>query len=263
MKKKWRILLALVLAVLLCMPVMTARTEAAVRTVHVLMIGNSLTRSSDGRNSTVTHLKKLAEKQGITLDVEVVARGGAKLEDFSNPRKLKSLADRAIKKGKWDYIILQEYQDLCVYSYSTYLNGTRKLCSTIRKYSPRAKILLNAVWPETRTMRHGGKRYSPRLQRNYIFMNTEKVSAATGIPRNQIIYSGKAFWVYRDLPDHGTRKNLYRDYEHGSDEGYYLNALCIAQRILPKPVSGLCWYGKAGKYEARLMMKVVERYHPK
>ena len=263
MKKKWRMLLALVLAVLLCMPVMTVRSEAAARNVHVLMIGNSLTRSADGRNSTVTHLKKLAEKQGITLDVEVVARGGAKLEDFSNPRKLKSLADRVIKKGKWDYIILQEYQDLCVYSYSTYLNGTRKLCSTIRKYSPRAKICLNAVWPETRNMRHGGQIYNPRQQKNHIFWNTDKVAAADGIPRRQIIYSGKGFWGYQHLSDRGTRKRLYSDYEHGSDIGYYLNALCIAQRILPKQVSSLCWYGKAGKYEAELMMKVVEQFNPK
>ncbi len=262
-KKKWQKILALLLVVLMCIPAVPVRTEAATTTIHVLMIGNSFTKSRDGKNYTVKHMKRLAAKQGITLDVQTIAYGASTLERYSKVKNLRNTVQKALKKKKWDYVILQEHQDKAVYSYKTYYNGAKKLYAYIKEYAPQAKVLLNTVWPEARKMKAGGKCYSRRQQKNNIANNTEKVARNLGIPYSQIIYSGKCFWRYEHLDDEGKRVNLYRDREHGSDAGYYLNALCIIQRICPKNVSALHWYSSAGKKEARKMMKIVEAYHPK
>ena len=256
-------LAALALVVLLTTVVVPGQAMAASRsTVHVLMIGNSLTRSNDGTNTTVTHLKRLAAKQGITLDVEVLAYGASDLQKYAEG-SYASAVKRAITRKKWDYIVLQENQDVQIGKYSRYLNGARKLYSYIRKNAPKSKVYLNAVWGERRGGRFYGTYYNPRAQKNCIFRNTDKVADSLGIPRRQIIYSGKAFWEYDSLPDKGNRRNLYSDREHGSNDGYYLNALCIGHRILPKPVSRVWYYGAVGKPEAKLMMRVVERYNPR
>ena len=256
-----RMLAAVLLAVMFVTASVPEQAMAASRsTVHVLMIGNSLTRSRDGLNTTVTHLKRLAAKQGVTLDVEVLAYGASDLQKYAEGCYA-SAARRAITRKKWDYIVLQENQDVQIGSYSRYLNGARKLYRYIRKNAPKSKVCLNAVWGERKGGRFYGAYYNPRAQKNSIFRNTDKVSDSLGISRRQIIYSGKAFWEYANLPDKGSRRNLYRDREHGSNDGYYLNALCIAHRILPKPVSQIWYYGAAGKSEAKLMMRVVERYN--
>ena len=262
-KKSVSVLIILSLIMTLWLPAGVREADAASKTIHVLMIGNSFTRSRDGTNSTVKHLERLAYKQGVTLDISILAWGSVALWKYSDRRYLKSYADREIRKDKWDYIVLQENQDVAIGGYSTYLNGVRKLTNMIKEDAPKAKILLNAVWPENRTGRFGGTYYNKRQQKNKIFWNTDKVAAAVGIPRKQIIYSGKAIWEYENMTNKGTREDMYRDREHLTDNGYYVNALCIGQRILPRTVYGTRWYASTTRYEALLMMKGVVMYHKK
>ncbi len=263
MKKKLQKLFVILLIVLLCIPAVPRETEAATRTVRVLMIGNSMTKSRDGKNYTVYHMKKLAAKQGIKLDVQVLAYGGMTLEKWCGTKKYRNMLVKALKKKKWNYIIVQESQDRCITSYKAYYRGAKKMYAYIKQYAPSSKVLLNALWAERSNATFSGKLYTRIKQKNNIANNTEKVARNLGIPYTQIIYSGKCLWRYQHLAAAGKRVNLYSDKDHCTDAGYYLNALCIAQRIYPKNVSKLRWYSSAGKAEARQMMKLVEAYHPK
>ena len=78
--------------------------------VSILMIGNSLTMRKN--NTTVKHLKKMAEKSGKKIRVEYVAHSNKQLKNWADRKnRYGKKAYRAIAKRKWDYIVLQEHTD--------------------------------------------------------------------------------------------------------------------------------------------------------
>ncbi len=111
-------------------------------TIRVLFIGNSYTYTND----LPLLLKKIASSDGKTIITEQDTPGGCTLEGHWNsgvPQKL-------IKKGNWDYMVLQEHSQLP----SEPLNGfnnkvlpfVEKLNSLFKKQNQKGKTILYMTW---------------------------------------------------------------------------------------------------------------------
>ena len=80
--------------------------RASLSTLKVLFIGNSFT----ARNDVPGLIAGLAEAQDLRLDHRLISRGGASLRMHWN----KGVAPQAIRRGGYDYVVLQEQSTLPV-----------------------------------------------------------------------------------------------------------------------------------------------------
>lgn len=98
---------------------------------RVLFIGNSFTFFNGGMD---THLRGMAPG---TL-TEVVAGGGYTLEGHWNDGK----APAEIRKGKWDFVVLQEQSQRPVLERAAFLDYARKLDAEVRKSGGKTVLLM-------------------------------------------------------------------------------------------------------------------------
>ena len=122
------------------------RTNAEIREdtkVRALFIGNSYTKGMPD------HVQKLAEAQGLILDVVSINPGGAQIGKTHS--KKKSSASKSIKKGGWDVVILQEQSQIPAMGektmcYYNTIKGAQKLVNLIHKFNPNAKVQWFMTW---------------------------------------------------------------------------------------------------------------------
>jgi len=105
--------------------------------LRVLFLGSSLTYAND-----MPHLvAALARAAGRTLDVAMIASGGACLEDHWNHGQ----ALRRLRGERWDFVVLQQGPSSLPESRENLRDYTRRLAEPIRQAGARPALYM--VWP--------------------------------------------------------------------------------------------------------------------
>jgi len=105
--------------------------------LRVLFLGSSLTYAND----MPFVVQALARSIGKTLDVAVVAQGGANLEDQWN----RGEALRKIKEGGWNFVVLQQGPSTLPENRENMRDYTKRFAEPIQKAGGRAALYM--VWP--------------------------------------------------------------------------------------------------------------------
>lgn len=231
-------------------PMNTVQAIPRSKKLKVLMVGNSLTYNS--RNRTISDLKNLARKAGRKIEIKRLTYNNEKMKNWANPRNKNGKRLYAeIRKGCWDYIILQEQTDAAVTS--SFLKASKKIADYIRKYSPKSKILYNCTWAYKKGKKVAGKRYSFSSMQKKMNQNYQTAANQSG---GRVCWSGNAFLKYRKST--GTKKNLYlKDNNHASRYGWYLNACCLYNSIFGKSAAESKYYAGFGKNLAKRLQQIA------
>ncbi len=129
-----RALIGLIASLALCLPVLAQDPPPPRR---ILFIGNSLTSVTDipGR------LAALAHSMGKEVHVEMVANNGYSLEDHW----LDGRAVAAIRKDRWDVVVLQQGTSAKADSRAQLIEFSRRFAAPIREAGARPALYM--VWP--------------------------------------------------------------------------------------------------------------------
>ena len=111
-------------------------------TTHILLIGNSFTYFNDGIDK---QLEGLAPSAAATR----LAVGGYRLEDHWNGGD----ALQTIRKGGWDYVVLQEQSQTPVSDPTTFFAAVREFDAEIRKSG--AETILLMTWKRPDSVQYG------------------------------------------------------------------------------------------------------------
>jgi hypothetical protein len=181
---------------------------------RVLFVGNSLTEG----NNLPAMVAALARASGQPLAVEAVTFGGFSLEDHWNQGD----ARRAIARGGWRFVVLQQGPSSLPASRTNLIEWTRRFGDEIRRVG--ARPALYSVWPES--------------ARASVFDDvTRSYSEAAGSVDGLFLPAGEAWRAaWRRSPD----LELYGpDGLHPTPRGTYLAALVIAAQVLQRSPVGL------------------------
>lgn len=197
---------------------------------RVLFIGNSYTRY----NKMPQTVKDIAETQKVYIAYTAITPGGAKLSQHVNDEYVIEL----IKKGHWDYVILQDQSSAPAYTSElvmehVYMAAT-SLDSLIHAHNTNARVIFYMTW--------GHKDGCQKPIENYPLINTyEGMQERLKLSYLEMAYRNKAWcapvgmvWqqVRRERPDY----ILYHpDRSHPSRLGSYLAANVIFSTIYQKP----------------------------
>lgn len=211
--------IALALACVLCMG-LAAPVDAGQKTIKILMIGNSLTARDCGDNYTIPYLKKLAKSGGYNVSITKVTKGGQTLKTFSSTgNKYGKKAQKAIDKGGWDIVVLQDQTDTVMRNSKKTRNAVKKLAGKIRKKSPDARILLDATWGYNKTIKPNGKSLSMKNQSQMIENTMKKAANDVG---GEVVRSGMTFAKAKKIT------TIYKsDKNHPNPTGALLHASCL------------------------------------
>lgn len=181
---------------------------------RVLFVGNSLTEGHD----LPAMVAALARAAGQPLGVETVTRGGFSLEDHWNQGD----ARRAIARGGWRFVVLQQGPSSLASSRTNLVEWTRRFGDEIRRAG--ARPALYSVWPES-----ARASVFDDVTRSY----SEAAAAVDGL----VLPAGEAWRAaWRRQPS----LELYGpDGFHPTPRGTYLAALVIAARLLGRAPAGL------------------------
>lgn len=218
--------------------------------INVLLVGNSLTKCAGNR--TVSDLKQMAKKAKRKIAIKRITYNNEKMVNWANPRnKNGKRLYKAIRSGKWDYIVLQEQTDASVKQ--SFINASKKLSAYIHEVSPKTKIIYNCTWAYKKGRKVSGKRYSFSSMQKTMNRNYQIAAEQTG---GRVCRSGDAFLKYRKSK--GKKKNLYRrDNNHASRYGWYLNACCLYSSIFGKSPVECKYYGGFGKSLAKKFQRIA------
>lgn len=181
---------------------------------RVLFVGNSLTEG----NNLPGMVAALARASGQPLSVEAVTFGGFSLEDHWN----QVAARRAIGRGGWRYVVLQQGPSSLASSRANLVEWTRRFGDEIRRAG--ARPALYAVWPES-----ARASVFDDVSRSY----SDAASAVDGV----LLPAGEAWRAAWRL---SPGLELYGpDGFHPTPRGTYLAALVIAAQVLERSPTGL------------------------
>jgi hypothetical protein len=167
---------------------------------HILFIGNSFTYYNGGIDKQLKGLASASEFQTIAV-------GGYSLEDHWNSGE----ALAAIRKGGWDYVVLQEQSQLPVINRAQFSEYARKFDGEIRNSG--AKTVLLMTWERPDSVQYGVT--SANMANAYI-----AVGAQLGV---KVAPVGRAF--ARSLSERPDLV-LYQQDGHPTMYGTYL-AACV------------------------------------
>lgn len=220
-------------------------------TTRILMIGNSLTSRECGDNYTIPYLEELAECGDHKISITKVTKGGEKLYHFADSsNKYGKKAQRAIDKGNWDIVLLQDETDTAIRGKSA--SAIKILTKKIKKTSPNAKIYYDATWAYNKTVKIDGKKYTYNAQRKAINKNYEKAAKVSG---GTVIYSGNAFYAYKNTKG---SKNLYlSDKNHPNKYGAMLHASCLYAKFFGEDPRESFYTAGLGKSTVNKLKKIA------
>jgi hypothetical protein len=186
-------------------------TSLAAAVIRILFVGNSLTFAND----LPAKVAELARATGEDVQCEMVALPDFSLEDHWQ----KGDAVRAIRRGGWTYVVLQQGPSALPESRVLLIDYVKKFDAEIRKV--RAKTALFTVWPT--------------LQRRADFPRVvESYALAARAVGGVLLPVGDEFRV---LMKRDPRADLYGiDGFHPSAAGTALAARIIADALMN------CWY---------------------
>lgn len=182
---------------------------------RVLMLGNSYTMA-----------RGLPDRVGelANAEVEVHARGGARLAEQLNPRtRMGALTTASLEAGGWDFVVLQEASNHPVLHRAAFDRAVDALCERIARSG--ARPVLYATWAYAaggRTLARSGLDHDAM----YRALHDAYTSAAV---RNGATLAdvGTAFFLHPDEP-----ALFSPDGSHPSEEGAELAARVIAGALV-------------------------------
>ncbi|MBQ7768609.1 MAG: DUF4886 domain-containing protein [Oscillospiraceae bacterium] len=201
--------------------------------MRILSIGNSFSQDAQ------RYLHRLALKEGVQMKCVNLYIGGCPLrthylnmlddcaayafEFNSEGTGLKVSIRQALVSDNWDYITLQQasYDSVTPSSYTPYIE---ELAAYVRKYCPKAKLLIHQTWAyeDASTKLAKLERFATDTE---MFAAAEDAynKAAALISADGIIPAGKAMITAA----HAGIEKIHRDGLHASlGAGRYLLALC-------------------------------------
>lgn len=182
--------------------------------MRVLFLGSSLTYNND-----MPHLvQAFAREVGQSLDVVTVAKGGFSFEDHCK----RGAALSTLRKGPWNYVVMQQGPSTLTASRRNMLEWARKLAAPIRQAGARPALYM--VWPSEDRLA-----YFDEVRTSY--------QLAAEAVDGMMIPAGEAWRAaWRRDPD----VPLYRrDREHPSPTGSFLAALSIFGMLFDRSPVGL------------------------
>ena len=191
--------------------------------LRVLFVGNSYTYY----NNLPELVAGLAASAGVKMEVRMVARGGATLEQTWEMDEVRQV----LHDGKWDYVVLQEHSQLG----NHYVDGVQQLgepdafWESVRMYDSeirkvRAKTVLFLTW---------ARKHDPSQQAalNYAYMT---IAQDLGL---MVAPAGMAWAKVREMePELALHVG---DGSHPTASGSYLSACVLADTILGKSLTNL------------------------
>ena len=182
--------------------------------LRVLFMGSSLTYAND----MPLLVQAFARATGRPLDVSVVARGGASLEDQWKGGE----ALRRIKEGGWSFVVLQQGPSSLPESRANMREYALKLAEPIRKAGARPALYM--VWPGRNRLA-----WFDEVRTSY-----ELTAQDVG---GMLIPAGEAWRAaWRRDPDYPLYR---RDGEHPSPAGSFLVALSVYGMLCGRSPVGL------------------------
>lgn len=208
MLKKFCVILVFTLFFILETP---AQALAKTSELRVLFIGNSLTYTND----LPSMVKAIAEHNKKKFSYKMIAFPNFSLEDHLN----KGDAVKAVKEGKWDFVVLQQGSSALPESRENLIEFTRRFAAEIKQAN--AKPALFMVWTfENR------KFDFDRVRESYA-LATKEVGGLF-LPAGE---SWREAWKQKQ------ELQLYSDGLHPTPLGSYLAAAVIYQRLFDETTS--------------------------
>jgi hypothetical protein len=220
-------------------------------TTRILFIGNSYTFM----NNLPGTFAKLSESGGEIVKTDISAIGGTTLEKHS---RNKTTIDK-IKKGKWNYVVLQEH------SLGTVIDSFRVqhtypainyLDSLIK--TKKAKTLLYMTWGRKKGGEHILDTLSTKKFKDYFEMQAAVEKAYRQMGKDfgaQVVPAGLAWqnvirkYYFADLWD--------EDESHPKLEATYLNACVFYATVFKKSPVGLTYTAGIDKSYAKFLQETA------
>ena len=191
--------------------------------LRVLFVGNSYTYY----NNLPELVAGLAASQGVKMEVRMIARGGATLDQIWELDEVHNV----LRDGKWDFVVLQEHSQLgtILVDGVQQLNEPEGFWDSIRMYENeirriRSKAVLYLTW---------ARKSNPGQQvgLNYAYMT---IAQELGL---QVAPVGMAWAKVRDLePEMALHLG---DGSHPTAIGSYLAACVLVDTLLGKRLTGM------------------------
>jgi hypothetical protein len=217
-----RVAAAVMAAVALCADAFGGHAQRA-PPPRVLFIGNSLTAS----NNLPQLVEAMSEAVGSPLHCESIAFGGFSLEDHWNRREAPGMnnqgsARRAIARGGWSTVVLQQGPSALPESRVLLVEYTRRFDAEIRRAGARTALYM--VWPTS----------DRRFDFDGVKASYEAAAKAVG---GLFLPAGEAWRRAWQLND---RLALYSaDGLHPTVAGSYLAALVITRELTGRPIDNV------------------------
>lgn len=201
--------------------------------LRILWIGNSYTMYNDLPGM----VSKIAAEQGVKLSPVRFLKGGEHLSGhYRNP-----LLIGALKKGGWDYVVIQEYSTGPAQSTREVISDTyhyaHLLDSLAKDGSPNVRVIFYMTWGHKYTNVHNSRMRDPAypLDENYTdFQNHLRLSYLEMTYENSAWCApvGMAWQTVRR--EHPEIELYAKDNYHPSLAGSYLAAHCFVATILQR-----------------------------
>ena len=225
--------------------------------INVLFLGNSYTQV----NNLPSTLVNLTQDATHSMMVESNTPGGYTFDQHSqNTTSLEK-----IRKGIWDYVVLQEQSQMPSIDYYRYSNmypAAERLRDSIMKYNPCAEIILYMTWGR----RDGGQQcenygdglYCSADFRDFDHMQDTMTSSYYELTQRLKCKCGPAGEAWRTAI-HQTGMNLFSsDGSHPSTYGTYLTACVFYASIWNESAIGLNTAFEINEENARTLQEIAD-----
>jgi len=225
-----------------------------VRPVNVLFLGNSYTYV----NSLPQICVGVAASTGDVVAFDNYTPGGYSFQQHASDTN----AIKMIKKGGWNYVILQEQSqrpsatdqevEMTVLPYAHFLD------SLIHKYSPKAKTIFYMTWGRKNGDTSRCKTMVPVC--TYFGMDSLTALRYTRMAKMNHADVSPVGAVWRYLRKNYPSMELYRpDESHPSEAGSYAAACCFYTVILKKSPAAIKYNYTLSKSDASNIRKAVKK----
>lgn len=223
-------ILSLLAVLLFSVGALQAKKNAPQDSIRVLFIGNSYTYY----NKMPSMFDSIARTQKKRVAVTAVTKGGEKLAGhLKNPKLLDKL-----KKGGWDFVVIQEQSAMPSYSTPEVMRTTYKaahtLDSLIRVGSPKAQTVYYMTWGHKFGCQKPQEGYP--LINNYSGMQMRLANSYIEMAYDNNGRCAPVGLAWKEIREKHPDLVLYKqDCSHPSVLGSYLAANVIYSTIFPKP----------------------------
>ena len=224
-----------------CVVTLYANWVKADTKYNIALIGNSKTKfQSNDKSRVSTIFEKMTSAAGYKADIDVIVRGGSSL----NYKATKDPYMSDIKKGNFNYVVLQEETETAINGGKKYNDGFSKTVSLLKNKN--AKVFLRTSWPKKNS-----KTYKSDL--NNMINNASSIAKANNAT---LVNDGKAF----DMAMKNGLVVYLSDNNHPTTEGAYLAAACIYKNLYGVKATSINYYYGIKASTAQKLLLVADDY---